>query len=87
MTEKVIVPADVQLKLAQANGNAVPLCDEAGTVIGYYVSSDRLASIEAERKAAYGAFGALATEEELDAAERDGGSHTMEEVFKLLEQP
>jgi hypothetical protein len=86
MSEKVTIPAELSQKLANANGEPIQLCDAAGNLIGYCVSPDRLESIEAERKAAYGAFPALATEEELDAAERADGSHTMEEVLKLLEK-
>lgn len=84
MSEKVTLPADVTAKLAAANGDPVPLCDEAGNVVGFYLSPDRLASIEAERKAAYAAVGGLATEQQLDAAERTGGSRSMDEVFRLL---
>lgn len=84
MNEKVTLPADLREKLAGANGRAVELCDDAGNVMGYYLSADRLAAFEDERRAAYAKADALVTEAELDAAERSGGSHTMDDVFKLL---
>lgn len=84
MTEKVTMPAELRAKLGAANGDAVPLCDETGNVVGYYLSAERMASIAAERKAMYDEASGLVSEEELDAAERAGGRHTMDEVFKLL---
>ena len=84
MSEKVIVPAEMQVKLAGANGNAVPLCDEAGNVIAYALSPARMEKIEEERKAMYDAASSIVTEEELDLAERAGGSHTMAEVFNRV---
>ncbi|MBA4064176.1 MAG: hypothetical protein C0501_10770 [Isosphaera sp.] len=83
MGEKVTIPADLRAKLAGANGAAVPLYDDAGNLIGFYLSPERMAGWEDERKAAYEAA-ALVTEEQLDAAERRGGRHSMDEVFKLL---
>ena len=84
MAEMVTIPSELREKLAGANGNAVPLCDEAGNVVGYYLSPDRMATLQDERHAGYDAASALVTEEELDAAERAGGGHSMDEVFKLL---
>ncbi len=86
MSEKVTLPAELREKLAGANGHAVELCDDAGNVMGYYLSADRLAAFEDERRAAYARADALVSEEELSAAERSGGSHSMEEVFRLLEK-
>jgi len=84
MNEKVTVPAELRAKLAGANGNPVPLCDESGTVIGYYVTPTRMATIEADRKAMCDSVSLLVTEEQLDAAERAGGNHSMEDVFGLF---
>ena len=42
MAEKVTIPADLRDKLAGANGDAVPLCDEAGNVVGYYLSAGEM---------------------------------------------
>lgn len=86
MAEKVTIPAELREKLAGANGDAVPLCDEAGNVVGYYVSPARMEVIRGEREAMYDAGSSLVPEDELDAAERAGGSHSMDEVFKLLEK-
>jgi hypothetical protein len=86
MAEKVTIPAELREKLAGANGDAVPLCDDAGNVVGYYLSPTRMEAIRAERVAQYEAGGKLVSEAELDAAERAGGRHSMAEVFKLLEK-
>ncbi len=42
MAQKVTLPADLREKLAGANGEAVPLCDEAGNVVGYYLSAEEM---------------------------------------------
>ena len=86
MSNKVTIPAELREKFTGGNGSPVPLCDEGGNVIAYALSADRMAKIEEERKAMYDWANSLVTEEELDAAERAGGSHSMEEVFKLLER-
>lgn len=83
MNEKVTIPADLRAKLT---GGAAQLCDESGNLVGYYLSLDRMETLEAERKAMYEWANHLVTEGELDRAEGAGGAHTMEEVFKLLER-
>jgi len=84
MSDKVTIPAELREKLAGANGHPIPLCDDSGNVVAYCLSPSGLATLQAERQAAYAWAGALATEEELDAAERAGGARTMDDVFKLL---
>jgi hypothetical protein len=84
MSDKVTVPAELRDKLAGANGYPIPLCDEAGAVVGYFLSPTGFAALQSERAAAYELAGALASETELDAAEARGGARAMDDVFKLL---
>jgi hypothetical protein len=51
MAEKVTIPAELRAKLAGANGNAVPLCDEAGNVVGYYLTPALLDQLDSKRRA------------------------------------
>jgi hypothetical protein len=75
MVEKITLPAELRAKLMQANDEPVPIFDAAGNLVGYYLTP-----------AQFHALSSLASEEELDAAEQVGGSHSMDDVFKLLER-
>lgn len=80
MSDKITVPAELRDKLAGANGHPIPLCDETGTLVGYFLSPTGFAALQSERAPAH----ELASEAELDAAEARGGSRSMDEVLKLL---
>jgi hypothetical protein len=86
MGERVTIPPEVVEQLAGANGREVPLCDATGNIVGYYLSAARMEAIRAEREQMYDAGSPFLSEEELDAAERAGGSHSTGEVLKLLEK-
>jgi hypothetical protein len=45
MAQKVTIPAELRAQLAGANGDAVPLCDEAGNVVGYYLTPAQLTKL------------------------------------------
>jgi hypothetical protein len=51
MAQKVTIPADLREKLAGANGDAVPLCDESGNVVGYYLTPALLDKLDSKRRA------------------------------------
>jgi bifunctional DNA-binding transcriptional regulator/antitoxin component of YhaV-PrlF toxin-antitoxin module len=67
MAEKVTIPAELREKLAAANGDAVPLCDEAGNVVGYYLTAAQLEKLDGERRAR----AALWTDEEIARLEEE----------------
>lgn len=50
MAEKVTLPAELREKLAGANGDAVPLHDEAGNVVGYYLSAAEMDRRDRKRR-------------------------------------
>jgi hypothetical protein len=65
------------------------LTDEAGQTLGYFISRqqfERIAQLEEDRKALYVWANSLVTDEELDAAEAEGGEYTHEEVMEYLRQ-
>lgn len=66
-----------------ANGGQVPLTDPAGNPVGYFLSPAEYAAM---RKAMYDQASAEITDEEVREALADHRRHTMEEVFKLLEE-
>ena len=67
MAEKVTIPAELRAKLAGANGNAVPLCDEAGNVVGYYLTPALLDKLDSQRRALH----ELWTDEEIARLEEE----------------
>jgi hypothetical protein len=84
MTKLVIDPA-LQAKLVAP----LELTDEAGQTIGYVISPQQFARIqqlEEDRKALYEWANSLITDEELAAAEAEGGEYTHEEVMEYLRQ-
>lgn len=88
MGEKVTVPAELRARLAAANGDAVPLCDDAGNVIGYYLSAAQVAAREEYRAAAR--LGRPFSDEEITGiAERSRADtrprRTMADVLRLVE--
>jgi hypothetical protein len=90
MAEKVTIPAELRQKLAGANGDAVPLCDDAGNVVGYYLSPELMARREEERKVVSSWLDSLWTPEEIvrivERSKYDSRpKRTMEEVLKLVE--
>jgi hypothetical protein len=90
MAEKVTIPADLREKLAGANGDAVPLCDETGNVVGYYLSPELMSRREEERKAVAAWLDRLWTPDEIarivERSKKDSRpKRTMEEVLKLVE--
>lgn len=73
-------------QLAKANGLFVELYDDAGRVIGYFLSPERQAQIQQERKVLYSRADLLFPPERIEAALNDPRpNHTMEEVLRLFE--
>ncbi len=77
------IPLDPELvaKLT-ANGGQVPLTDQNGKPIGYYVSPD---CFEVMQKALYDQAFAELSDEEARRVLANPKRHSMEEVLKLLE--
>ena len=46
MSEKIRASDELREKLAGANGDPIPLCDAAGTIIGYALTPGLLARLE-----------------------------------------
>jgi hypothetical protein len=51
MSEKVKASSELQAKLAAANGDRIPLCDDAGNVIGYALTPAQMARCDEAHKA------------------------------------
>jgi hypothetical protein len=86
MAEKVTIPAELREKLAGANGDAVPLCDDAGNVVGYYLTPAQLDKLDADRRAR----AALWTDEEIARLEAELANDSRpdmphEEVMRWVE--
>jgi hypothetical protein len=65
------------------------LTDESGYTIGYVISPqqfERIQQLEEDRRALYAWANSLVTDEELDAADAEGGEFTHEEVMERLRQ-
>jgi hypothetical protein len=83
VTQIAIDPA-LQAKLTAP----VELTDEAGRTLGYFISPqqfERIQQLEEDRKTLYEWANSLITDEELAAAEAEGGEYTTEEVISYLE--
>jgi hypothetical protein len=66
----------------------VELTDEAGQTVGFVISPQqyaRIEQLEEDRRTLYEWANSLVTDEELDAAEAEGGEYTTEEVRRYLE--
>lgn len=90
MAEKVTIPAELREKLAGANGDAVPLCDEAGNVVGYYLSPELMARREEERKVVSAWLDSLWSPDEIARVKQrlqdtSRPKRSMEDVLKLAE--
>jgi hypothetical protein len=90
MAEKVTIPSELREKLAGANGDAVPLCDEAGDVVGYYLSPELMARREEERKAVVAWLDSLWSPDEIVRVKQglqdtSRPRRSMEDVLKLIE--
>jgi len=66
-----------------ANGGQVPLTDDSGNAIGYFLTPERF---EIMQKALYDQAFAEMTDEEARRVLANPKRHTMEEVLKLLEE-
>ena len=66
-----------------ANGGQVPLTDDRGNAIGYFLTPERF---EIMQKALYDQAFAEMTDEEARRVLANPKRHTMEEVLKLLEE-
>jgi phage portal protein BeeE len=82
--DKITINGNLPEQLQQVKEKAA-VYDEAGNLIGYFVSINRLNALEQERKAMYDWAKSQITDEELDAAENDPIEYTTEEAMKLLE--
>ena len=63
------------------------LTDEYGRTIGYVISPqqfERITQLEEDRKALYEWANSLITDEELEAADKEGGEHSPEDVREFL---
>lgn len=74
----VVIDAELLARLT-ANGGRVPIADHTGKVVGHFEAA---ASVEGENDWMY----REPTAEELRRSFAKGGRHTMDEVFKLLEE-
>jgi hypothetical protein len=82
MTKLTVDPA-LQAKLTAP----LELTDEAGQTIGYVISPqqfERIQQLEEDRKALYAWANSLITDEELEAAEKEGGEYSPEDVREFL---
>jgi hypothetical protein len=82
---KLVVDAAFRAQLALP----VELTDEAGQPVGYVISPqqfDRIRQLEEDRKTLYAWANSLVTDEELDAADVEGGEYTAEQVRDRLRQ-
>jgi hypothetical protein len=80
---KLTVDAALRAKLTAP----VELTDESGQIIGYVISPqqfERIQQLEEDRTALYAWANSLITDEELEAAEREGGEHSPEDVREFL---
>ncbi|HEY1377674.1 MAG TPA: hypothetical protein VGF55_12820 [Gemmataceae bacterium] len=82
---KIVVDAAFRAQLAVP----VEMTDESGRTVGYVISPEqfaRIAQLEEDRKALYDWANSLVTDEELEAAEAEGGEFTHEQVMERLRQ-
>lgn len=90
MGETVLIPAELREKLAGANGNPVPLCDEVGNVVGYFLSPARMAKAEEEHRAVVAWLDGLWPPEEIARIkerlkDETRPKRTMAEALRLVE--
>ncbi len=90
MSEKLTATPELREKLANANGDPIPLCDEAGNIVGYALTPARMAKAEQEHAAVVAWLDGLWPPEEIvRIKERLGDDtrrkHTMAEVLRLVE--
>jgi len=65
----------------------VEICDPSGQILAYAITPklfERIAQLEEDRKALYEWANSLVTDEELDAAEAEGGEFTFEQVMEQI---
>jgi hypothetical protein len=82
---KVVIDAAMRANLSAP----AELTDESGQTIGFVISPqqfERIQQLEEDRKSLYRIANSLVTDEELDAADAEGGDHTPEEVREHLRQ-
>jgi hypothetical protein len=77
----VTIDAELLAKLT-SNGGKVPLADDKGNTVGYYVSPDEYALM---MKALYDQAFEEFTEEDMKRVLANPKRYTMDDVFKLLE--
>jgi hypothetical protein len=81
--KKLVVDATLREQLKPP----LELTDETGQTVGYFISRqqfDRIAQLEEDRKALYEWANSLVTDEELDAADAEGGDISHEAVTEFL---
>jgi hypothetical protein len=84
LMDKIMVSGNLPEQFRQVK-EKVEVYDEAGQLLGYFVTSERLKILEMDRKTLYDWANSLITDEELDAAENDPIEYTTQEVFRHLE--
>jgi hypothetical protein len=80
MSEKITADPALLEKLKAANGHPVKLCDEAGNVVALALTTEQLRRYEIELAKA------RLRKEDIDRILAAPGGHSMDDVFKLLEQ-
>ncbi len=90
MSEKVAASAELLAKLATANGDRIPLCDESGNVIGYALTPTQMAKCDDEHKAVVAWLDSLWPAEDIarimERSKNDARpKRTTEEVLRLVE--
>jgi hypothetical protein len=80
---RLVVDPTLQAKLTAP----LEFTDESGQSLGYFISPkqfERIRQLEEDRRALYAWANSLITDEELKAAEAEGGEDTHEEVMEYL---
>jgi hypothetical protein len=81
----VVIFEPEQVAQVNGNGEAVPVTDRDGKLLGHLIKPKDYQAFEAWRKATAWMY-EEPTAEELRRSFEKGGRHTTEEVFKLLEE-
>jgi hypothetical protein len=80
---KLVIDSALRDKLSAP----LELTDESGQTVGYVISPqqfERIQELEEDRKTLYAWANSLVSDEELDAAEAEGGEHTPEDVQEMF---
>lgn len=83
MSEKVTIPAALREKLTAANGDPIPLCDDAGNVVAYALTPAQFARLTPKPEETWTDEEIARLEEELANDPRPDVPH--EEVLRWFE--